>query len=437
MKLNKTIRLFNCACLTAALLLCQSPLSGAPKEGKNQPDADGEASDNAPIAVVSEGGFEGEKITSGTAYRGGNGRTGVYPGAGVVANPAVKWKFQTGGAVFSSPVCFKGIVYVGSSANAFYALDAESGTVKWKADIKGGVDGSALIANGRVLFNSNDGWLYCLDAGSGESKWKVELKTKASKNSPAAAYGLVFTYAGRGCVMGFDIRDGKKVYETRGLQGIEAGVCLTPTREVHVEAGEGFRMYDLRTGFQVYLSPAVPSSVTTAVYLDGVIYVSSTAYCNTGPQHPSVGAYDANVTQKQGPKWVKLVEEHEPPTARMAVYSSPAVWNGRLYVGCDSGWLYTFKTDKGTPDWKAKVNGATRSSPSVSSKSKMVYTTSRDGHLYAFDAESGKEAWKLDIANKPKGKEADICIDSSVWIWKEMLFVGSADGHVYAVGGGK
>lgn len=436
MKHYKKNCLFNCVWLVAALmLLCQSPLSAAPKGAKNQPDDD--ASEDAVVETAPEGGFEGEKITSGTAYRGGNGRTGVHPGAGVLANPSVKWKFQTGGAVISSPVCFNGIVYVGSSANAFYALDAESGAVKWKADIKGGVDGSALIANGRVLFNSNDGWLYCLDANSGEQKWKVNLNTKASKNSPAAAYGLVFTYAGRGCVMGFDIRDGKKIYETRGMQGIEAAVCLTPTREVHTESGEGFYMYDLRTGFKIYSSASVPSSVTTAVYLDDVIYVSSTAYCNTGPQHPSVGAFDANAPQKQGAKWVKLVEEHEATTARKAVYSSPAVWNWRLYVGCDSGWLYTFKTNKGTPDWKANVHGVTRSSPSVSSKSKMVYTTSRDGHLYAFDAESGKEAWKLNIGHKPNGKDADICIDSSVWIWKEMLFVGSLDGHVYAVAGGK
>ena len=44
----------------------------------------------------------------------------------------LKWKFETGDIVRSSPTASDGIVYFGSEDNYFYAIDAKTGEEKWK-----------------------------------------------------------------------------------------------------------------------------------------------------------------------------------------------------------------------------------------------------------------------------------------------------------------
>jgi len=57
-------------------------------------------------------------------------RTGVYDTTGVPTLSGLKWKFQTGGAIWSSPVVAQGMVYLGSDDDSFYAVDAQSGEEK-------------------------------------------------------------------------------------------------------------------------------------------------------------------------------------------------------------------------------------------------------------------------------------------------------------------
>jgi PQQ-like domain len=65
-------------------------------------------------------------------FRGGLEHSGVYQGTAPRQSPAVKWQFQTGGYVISSPAVTGGMVYVGSMDQHLYALDRETGKAKWK-----------------------------------------------------------------------------------------------------------------------------------------------------------------------------------------------------------------------------------------------------------------------------------------------------------------
>ena len=44
----------------------------------------------------------------------------------------LKWTFETGGVIHSSPAVIDGIVYFGSRDSYFYALNAETGHLLWK-----------------------------------------------------------------------------------------------------------------------------------------------------------------------------------------------------------------------------------------------------------------------------------------------------------------
>ncbi len=72
--------------------------------------------------------------------------------------------------------------------------------------------------------------------------------------------------------------------------------------------------------------------------------------------------------------------------------------------------------------WKFKTGGYVTSSPTVSDG--VIYVGSYDGHLYAVDAKTGKEQWKFKT-----GKS----IYSSPSVSDGVIYVGSYDGHLYAV----
>jgi len=75
-----------------------------------------------------------------------------------------------------------------------------------------------------------------------------------------------------------------------------------------------------------------------------------------------------------------------------AVYSSPAVSNGVVYVGSYDKYVYALDADTGAVKWKYKTDSWIWSSPAVSNG--MVYVGSRGGYVYALDANTGAMKWK-------------------------------------------
>jgi outer membrane protein assembly factor BamB len=65
----------------------------------------------------------------------------------------MKWRYVTGGFVFSSPVVEQGIVYLAS--DKVYALDARTGTMLWNDPV---VSTSPAVVDGVAYVSSdNDG----------------------------------------------------------------------------------------------------------------------------------------------------------------------------------------------------------------------------------------------------------------------------------------
>jgi outer membrane protein assembly factor BamB len=73
-----------------------------------------------------------------------------------------KWKFQTGGAVTSSPAISGGVVYAGSDDGYLYAVDINTGRENWKFQTGAALTSSPAISDGLVYFGSMDGYLYAV-----------------------------------------------------------------------------------------------------------------------------------------------------------------------------------------------------------------------------------------------------------------------------------
>jgi len=108
------------------------------------------------------------------------------------------------------------------------------------------------------------------------------------------------------------------------------------------------------------------------------------------------------------------------------VYSSPAYcyWDGRTYVGCNDGKIYTLNPD-GSVYWSYQSSAPVTSSPGLTSPdlvSTDIYFTNSDGNLYKVRAGTGL-TWQKSLGALP--------VKSSPTPYGNYVYVGTADGKLH------
>jgi outer membrane protein assembly factor BamB len=98
-----------------------------------------------------------------------------------------------------------------------------------------------------------------------------------------------------------------------------------------------------------------------------------------------------------------------------------AVWDGQVYVTGEDGSISVFDTD-GNPQWRFQTDGGVTSSPAVVDDT--VYVGSYDGHVYALEASGGTKQWSF---------QTDGSVVSSPVVKDESVYVAGGD-TVYALG---
>ncbi|MCX5898589.1 MAG: PQQ-like beta-propeller repeat protein, partial [Proteobacteria bacterium] len=102
------------------------------------------------------------------------------------------------------------------------------------------------------------------------------------------------------------------------------------------------------------------------------------------------------------------------------VDASPAVVDGRVYIGSDSKKLYCLDATTGDSIWEFKAGGVMRSSPAVAGG--YVYAGSHDHKIYCLKALDGSKVWEFET----KGT-----VVSSPAVANGFVYIGSYDNRVY------
>jgi hypothetical protein len=76
-----------------------------------------------------------------------------------------------------------------------------------------------------------------------------------------------------------------------------------------------------------------------------------------------------------------------------AVWSSPAVASGVVYVGSEDCNVYALNATTGTPLWKYTTGGPVESSPIVVNG--VIYIGSNDGNIYAFGTNPSPRSFSI------------------------------------------
>jgi alcohol dehydrogenase (cytochrome c) len=143
------------------------------------------------------------------------------------------WALPTGttGQFEVSPVVYAGVMYVTTSYNRLFALDARSGEILWRydhpqpPDLKaccGPVNRGVAIAGDKVLMATLDAHLIAFDRRTGEILWNTEMVPHAQGFAPTAAplvvenLAIIGTGGGEYGIRGFfdayDLETGKRVW---------------------------------------------------------------------------------------------------------------------------------------------------------------------------------------------------------------------------------
>ncbi|MCH7714017.1 MAG: PQQ-like beta-propeller repeat protein [Chloroflexi bacterium] len=85
-----------------------------------------------------------------------------------------RWRFATGGKIWSTPVVRDGVVYFGSHDKSVYALFLNSGERKWKTDTGGVVAARPLLFRDQVIIGSFDRNLYSFSTLDGSLRWQIQ-----------------------------------------------------------------------------------------------------------------------------------------------------------------------------------------------------------------------------------------------------------------------
>ncbi len=295
------------------------------------------------------------------------------------------WNYTTGGDVASSPAVVDGEVYVGSTDNKVYCLNAATGALIWSYTTGGAVFSSPAVADGKVYVGSYSDKIYCLDAANGASIWNYTAA--CADSSPAVADGKVYVGSA------FDTN----VY------------CLN--------AATGAFVWSYTTMAFVISSPAVVDGrvyiVAGQVYCFGSLGSDDWPMFRYDPQHSGYSAstaYNANQTP-----WSY--------TTGGAVDSSPAVVDGRVYVGSDDGNIYCLSAATGAHIWSYTTGGAVKSSPAVVDG--KVYVGSDDNKLHCLNATDGALIWNCTTGATMRY--------SSPAVANGRVYLGAGDGKIYCL----
>lgn len=311
---------------------------------------------------------------------------GVLYALNIAGEQRIAWQYRAGAPLRGTPAVTADTIYTGANDGTLAALDKQSGRPRWTWRAAAAEDrafvffSTPLEAGGRVYVGAADRRLYALDAATGALLWSHEM-SDWFRSRPLAVGNRVYAAAMDGSVAALEngrLLWRKKVSDHQilaDLAGNAAGV-LVSTSDLYL------RSLDPATGREQWRH-----SLVEAAYINRERYTADIA----------AGGADYQ--------------------------SSPAVVEGRVFIGAPNRFVYAVDAQTGRELWRYETSGQVSGTPIHAGGKVFFGQQGGDEDFYAVDAATGRLAWK-----RPLG-----------WAWVGAgyadgnLFVGTVEGEVHCV----
>ena len=252
--------------------------------------------------------------------------------------------------------------------------------------------------------------LWSTSAGSGGgSDWLVL--------TPAIEGGRVYSADARGRISAYDAESGRSVWRTdtradvTGAVGAGEGLVAAGTNEgevIALTAESGEIAWRAEVSSEVLSSPRIVGERVIVRTLDGKLF-----------------GLDAG---SGGRRWI---HDGGAPSLSVRGTGPATVVAGMVVAGFDNGRLAAIRAGTGEVMWGARVSSARGRSelerladidtaPVI--REGVVYAASHDQEIAAFEAATGREVWRRDIAS-----HSGLAVD------QDLLYVADADGSIQAL----
>lgn len=326
--------------------------------------------------------------------------TGLSPYSTKEVDGTIKWTYETGAGIESSPtIAPDGTIYIGSHDNKLYAINPD-GTLKWKFNagepvyvegwdvFKGIPSAPSIDKNGTIYFISPPIYLFAVNP-DGTEKWRHPIYAAAhmAASPVIAPDGTIYV--------------GSESYPHNKELKQEIGA------RVYALNPDGTEKWRYDTEGSCLANPL-------AVAPDGTIYASGSNY---EPETQSTGNALIAFNPDGSIKWKAKTDRIEGPPSLAE--------DGTIYVGTKGGQLIAFNPD-GSQRWAFQA-GSGIAVMAAQDQNGRLYFGSWDGFFYALTPQ-GKELWRFDVKI---GRDPQIFKD---YPYKETVTgsaVISADGTVY------
>ncbi|NTS42824.1 PQQ-binding-like beta-propeller repeat protein [Flavisolibacter sp. BT320] len=169
----------------------------------------------------------GGPIFSSPAFATANGNTKIVLGSAdsnvycLDQKGKLVWKKATGASVLGSPLIEGDVVYIGGSDHSFRALDLATGKERWAFNgLAGPVVSKPVVYKNAVVFGAWDRNLYALDKDKGTLLWKWNNGSSVINFSPAACIpvikdDVVYVVAPDRYLSAIDFTNGQTLWRTK------------------------------------------------------------------------------------------------------------------------------------------------------------------------------------------------------------------------------
>ena len=274
----------------------------------------------------------------------------------------------------------------------------------------------AIDGNGSLYFGSQDGTFFAIDGRSGLLKWKKETDYNFLFGSAAVTNsGLVIiggVNAGLGGVIAFS-KDGKVAWEHQ-TSGIFTNIAVDNRNQVYVAArNKELICLDGDKGTLVW--NFIPSGwiLDNSPIIDNKGNVIICSYPDHSSVHPRTPAQVYSLNPEDGslnwtwsaPSFGSFIQEISNPISS---------FDGKIFVVGNFGQLFIIDANSGKLDSYELLNETIFASPSLHKD--VLYLSTWDGEVIAFDYRKKEVKWKEKISSSPLGSTPAISQNNKIYL---------------------